>query len=90
MIVGILLFYVAFKLDDGALSSICTAVMGMVGLLMVHETSKPYNKIRTAMMIFVCVGFGRDVLADQQQRPRRGRDDWQGRRRVSAADGLPG
>ena len=57
LIVGILLFYVAFKLDVGALSSICTAVMGMVGLLMVHETSKPYNKIRTAMMIFVCVGF---------------------------------
>ena len=58
LIVGILLFYVAFKLDVGALSSICTAVMGMVGLLMVHETScSSYDKIRTAMMIFVCVGF---------------------------------
>lgn len=57
LIVGILLFYVAFHLNEGALSSICTAVMGVVGLLMVHETCKPYNKIRTAMMVFVCVGF---------------------------------
>lgn len=57
LIVGILLFYVAFDLNEGALSSICTAVIGAVGMIMVHNTSKPYNKLRTIMMVFVCVGF---------------------------------
>ena len=57
LIVGVLLFYVAFKLNEGALSSICTAIMGVVGLLMVHKTSKPYNKLRVAMMVVCSVGF---------------------------------
>ena len=57
LIVGILLFYVAFDLNEGALGSICTAVMGMVGLVMVHETCKPYNKLRGVMMVFIAVAF---------------------------------
>ena len=57
LIVGILMFYVAFDLNEGALGSICTAVMGMVGLVMVHETCKPYNKLRAVMVAFICVGF---------------------------------
>ena len=57
LIIGILLFYVAFDLNDGALSSICTAVMGAVGLLMVHNTCKPYNKIRQIMIVLMTVGF---------------------------------
>ena len=51
------MFYVAFDLNEGALGSICTAVMGMVGLVMVHETCKPYNKLRAVMVAFICVGF---------------------------------
>lgn len=57
LIVGILLFYIAFDLSEGALSSICTAIMGIVGLLMVHRTSTPYNGIRLTMMITVTVVF---------------------------------
>ena len=57
LIVGILLFYIAFDISDGSLTSICTAIMGIVGLLMVHRTSKPYNALRLVMMITVTVAF---------------------------------
>jgi len=57
LIVGTLLFYVAFNLNEGALTSICTAIMGVVGLLMVHRTSIPYNVLRKAMMITISVAF---------------------------------
>jgi len=57
LIVGVLLFYVAFHLNEGALTTICTAVMGAVGLLMVHRTCKPYNVIRKVMMAAVSAAF---------------------------------
>ena len=57
LIVGILLFYIAFHIDDTSMSTICTGVMGIVGLLMVHRTSKPYNKLRIAMIISLTLAF---------------------------------
>ena len=57
LIVGILLFYIAFDLNDSAMSTICTGVMGIVGLMMVHRTCKPYNPIRKVMMIALLVMF---------------------------------
>ena len=39
------------------MSTICTGVMGIVGLMMVHRTSKPYNKLRIAMMIVLTLSF---------------------------------
>ena len=57
LIVGILLFYIAFHIDDTSMSTICTGVMGIVGLMMVHRTSKPYNKLRIAMIICLTLAF---------------------------------
>ena len=57
LIVGILLFYIAFHIDDTSMSTICTGVMGIVGLMMVHRTSKPYNKLRIAMIIVLTLSF---------------------------------
>ena len=57
LVVGTLLFYIAFQLNEGALSTICTAVIGVVGLSMVHYTCRPYNKLRTWMMIAVSAAF---------------------------------
>lgn len=57
LIVGILLFYLAFGLSEQSLSTICTAVMGIVGLLMVHRTSKPYNGLRLAMILLISAAF---------------------------------
>ena len=57
MVVGILLFYIAFQLDDTAMITICTGVMGIVGLMMVHRTCQPYNTIRKVMIVVLGVLF---------------------------------
>ena len=53
----ILLFYIAFQLDDTAMITICTGVMGIVGLMMVHRTCQPYNTIRKVMIVVLGVLF---------------------------------
>ena len=57
LIVGVLLFYLAFGLSESSLSTICTIIMGAVGLLMVHTTSKPYNALRFTMMLIISAAF---------------------------------
>ena len=57
LIVGILLFYLAFGITEGALSTICTFVMGVVGLCVIHNTCKPYTALRRLMMITMAVVF---------------------------------
>ena len=39
------------------LSTLCTGIMGIVGLLMVHQTSLPMNKLRKAMLVGLCIAF---------------------------------
>ena len=60
--VGIMLFYLAFDLDDSAMSTICTGVMGVVGLMTVHRLCRPYNRLRRAMMIFLAAAYGVSFL----------------------------
>ncbi len=57
LITSALLFYLAFQLEEGALSTICTAMIGIVGLLMVHRTSLPYNTLRRIMVAGVSTAF---------------------------------
>ncbi len=57
LIVGVLFFYSEFSIGDGALSSICTAVIGTVGLVMVHRTARPYNALRAVMTAGVSAAF---------------------------------
>ena len=57
LIVGVLAFYIAFDFDRSALSTICTGIMGIVGLMMVHQTSKPYNTLRKVMMVGLTVAY---------------------------------
>ena len=57
LVEGVMLFYLAAGLPDTAMSTICAGVMGVVGLLMVYRTAKPFNKLRTALMVTVSVGF---------------------------------
>ena len=54
---GVMLFYLAADLPDTAMSTICAGVMGVVGLMMVHRTAKPYNKLRLAMICLLALGF---------------------------------
>ena len=39
------------------LSTISTGVMGVVGLMMVFRTSKPFNTLRIVMMAFLIAAF---------------------------------
>ena len=51
LIIGVIAFYIAFDFDRTMLSTICTGIIGIVGLMMVHQTCKPYNKLRIAMIV---------------------------------------
>jgi cation-transporting ATPase E len=55
--IGVVLFATTFHLTDSELSTICTMVVGVVGLLMVHRTCKPYNLLRKALMVVCIVAF---------------------------------
>ena len=57
LVIGVLAFYIAFDFDRSALSTICTGIMGIVGMMMVHQTSKPYNTIRKVMIVGLTVAF---------------------------------
>lgn len=57
-----MLFYLAADLPDTAMSTICAGVMGVVGLMMVHQTAKPYNKLRIAMICVLALGFAGSFL----------------------------
>lgn len=57
LVIGVMLFYVAFRLDETMLRTICTGIMGVVGLMMVFQTSRPFNGLRTAMFTLLTVAF---------------------------------
>jgi cation-transporting ATPase E len=62
LVLGILLFYIAFNVNAGEMSTICAIVMGIVGLLVVHRTCKPYTPLRKILMWFLSITFGLCVL----------------------------
>lgn len=39
------------------MGTICTIILGVVGLLVVHRTCRPYNLLRKALMVFLTAGF---------------------------------
>jgi cation-transporting ATPase E len=55
--IGVVMFFTVFHLTESELSTICTIVVGVVGLLMVHRTCKPYNLLRKALMAVCIVAF---------------------------------
>mgnify|MGYP002520980462 CR=1 FL=1 len=57
LVLGAMLFYLAFHLEDDMLSTISTGIMGVVGLMMVFRTSKPFNALRIAMLAFLIAAF---------------------------------
>lgn len=62
LIIGVLLFHIAFEIDMAEMSTICAIVLGVVGILMVHRTCKPYNLIRKLLVGAISVGFLVSVL----------------------------
>ncbi len=55
--IGVVLFYIVFDLTTDELSAICTLVVAVVGLLMVHRTCRPYNALRKLLMATCVVAF---------------------------------
>ncbi len=55
--IGVVLFFTVFHLDESELSTICTMVVGVVGLLMIHRTCKPYNLLRKVLMVVCVIAF---------------------------------
>jgi len=49
MIIGAILFYVAFNMTDEAMSTICALISCTVGMVMLFVTCRPFNKVRTVL-----------------------------------------
>ena len=57
LIVGVMLFYLAFDFPMEEMSTICAIVMAVVGMLVLHKLCTPYNNIRKFLVISMCVTF---------------------------------
>jgi len=65
MVIGTILFYIAFSLSADMLSTICTLVVCTVGMIMLFVTCRPFNTVRTvlfsgvsALMLIAVAFFG--------------------------------
>jgi len=47
---GVMLFYLAAGLADGAVSTICAGIMGLVGLMMVYRTAQPMKGFHIVLL----------------------------------------
>ena len=59
LILGVVLFCTVFEIGENMMGTVCTLVMSIVGLLIVHRMCIPYNLLHKALMvvlvlIFVC------------------------------------
>ncbi|MEG2815766.1 MAG: cation-translocating P-type ATPase [Oscillospiraceae bacterium] len=57
LVVGVMLFYLAFDFPREEMSTICAVLMGIVGLVVLHNTCLPYDKLRLTLMVGMSVVF---------------------------------
>lgn len=57
LIIGVILFYLAFDFPMEEMSTICAILMGVVGFLVLHRICTPYNKIRRILIGSMTVTF---------------------------------
>lgn len=62
LIVGVMLFYKAFGLDDDMMSTICTLIMAAVGIIVIHNNCRPYNRVRKFLIVTVILSIVFSVL----------------------------
>lgn len=62
LILGVLLFYYWFGLPTEGMKTVATGVMGIVGLWMVDRVSRPYTKLRKALIIVISAAFAAAFL----------------------------
>ncbi len=57
LIVGVILFCTVFGIQESMMGTICTIILAIVGLLVVHRTCQPYNLLRRALVLFLIAAF---------------------------------
>lgn len=57
LIMGVILFDLAFGIDEGMLSTICTIIMGVVGILVTKRLCVPLTKLRKLLLGVMTVAF---------------------------------
>jgi len=69
LVIGVMLFAMAFGMTHGELSTIAAIVLAEVGLIMLHRTCKPWSSLRKLLWgamcfaIVFCVLFLKDLFA---------------------------
>lgn len=68
LVIGIMLFYYAFDLPSAHVSTLCALIMAVVGVLVLNDVCKPYNKVRrvliatTVAALLFCIIFLRELF----------------------------
>ena len=62
LIIGVLLFYYAFHIEQGMMSTICAITMGIVGILVIVRICRPWTLIRKLLVGAICVAFIFSIL----------------------------
>ncbi len=78
LVLGILAFYTVLGLDPVSLKAVATGAMGVVGLMMVDRVSRPYTRLRTALIVTMSVMFAVAFLFFRQYftLPPMGKEAW--------------
>lgn len=63
LVIGVILFYLAFNLPTEDMSTICAILLGIVGLSVLHFTCIPYNRVRKILMVSMTILFALCVTA---------------------------
>ena len=57
LILGVVLFSTVFEMGESIMGTVCTLVMSIVGLLIVHRMCIPYNLLHKAMIVVLVLIF---------------------------------
>ena len=57
LIIGVMLFYLAFELPTDEMSTICAIILTVVGFLVLHNICKPYNNYKRILLISMVTIF---------------------------------
>ena len=66
LVIGVILFYLAFDFPTAEMSTICAIVMGIVGMLVLHRMCVPYTRTRKILISSMCVVFAVMVIFFKQ------------------------
>jgi len=78
LVLGMLWFYGVMEIPQDSIRTVATGIMGVVGLLMVDRTSRPYTPIRRALIVGISVAFAIAFLFFKQwfSLPPAGKQGW--------------